>query len=341
MQDQIRTVIAIVTCVALLVGCSQKSATGTYVGKFSDAAVLLEVVQTADGRLTGKYIQLQIRETGALESFSAPISGVVDDSLLSLELHPTAPLAPSLTVSGALHNNSIKLQFEASESKIETQELKLAPVSEFEAHASKIRELSTTLMAQVAETRRQAQEAAANAKREADVRMSRANAVRDIDAVLRSASAFNVKYEEYLPRFTKVEKRYNEITEKMQAMLERERQTNSSFGRGQISFQIDGATGFSGPTESAHGNVQSLKSEHASERKTVVAEILRLQSLCQSIEGYESNFINACTRLFADRKRFDNLNERMDAAFDKAEGWYQAAKKKQAVIAEEAKRLEE
>jgi len=51
---------------------------GTYVGKGTNGAYLVQIVQTSDGHLTGRYAQVLLQAGGRLQEVNASISGASD-----------------------------------------------------------------------------------------------------------------------------------------------------------------------------------------------------------------------------------------------------------------------
>jgi hypothetical protein len=75
---------------------------GTYVGKGANGAFLVQIVQTSDGHLTGRYAQVLLQGGSKLEEMNASITGASDGHTVALMIKPTEVLAGSLSLSGTL-----------------------------------------------------------------------------------------------------------------------------------------------------------------------------------------------------------------------------------------------
>jgi len=80
----------IVLCVLLVTGtpASADGISGTYVEKGSDSALLIQIVETADRHLTGRYEQVILQPDGKLEDMNAVINGAADGQTLVGTLKP-------------------------------------------------------------------------------------------------------------------------------------------------------------------------------------------------------------------------------------------------------------
>jgi hypothetical protein len=75
---------------------------GTYVGKGSNAAFLIQIVETADGHLTGRFEQITLQPDGKLDDMDATIVGAADGQTVVVTIKPAALLAGSLAASGTV-----------------------------------------------------------------------------------------------------------------------------------------------------------------------------------------------------------------------------------------------
>jgi hypothetical protein len=84
---------------------------GTYVGKGSSSAFLVEIVETAGGQLTGRYEQTVLQPTGKLDQMIASIAGASDGQTVVVTIKPnTDQLFPSnITASGTIQGTLLHL----------------------------------------------------------------------------------------------------------------------------------------------------------------------------------------------------------------------------------------
>jgi hypothetical protein len=100
-----------VVCVALVLAgpAFADGISGTYVGKGVNSAFLVQIVQTTDGHLTGRYAQVLLQASGKLEEMNALIAGASDGHTVALTINPTELLSGSLSLSGTLEGSLLHL----------------------------------------------------------------------------------------------------------------------------------------------------------------------------------------------------------------------------------------
>jgi hypothetical protein len=82
---------------------------GTYVASSPDAAFLLQIVETTDGQLTGRYEDVALKPSGELADNNAALSGAVNGGTVVATLKPTELLSASITVSGTFDGKTLHL----------------------------------------------------------------------------------------------------------------------------------------------------------------------------------------------------------------------------------------
>ena len=61
---------------------------GTYVGKGSNSAFMVQVVETTGGQLTGRYEQTVLKPDGKLERMTVSITGASDGQTVVVTIKP-------------------------------------------------------------------------------------------------------------------------------------------------------------------------------------------------------------------------------------------------------------
>jgi len=94
----------------LLFGCSQPSATGTFVTGDTSSVVKVELVETADGNLNGSVSVAQIDfANDEVKITSKSISGVVSDGKITAQILPNGWGAASHTLDMTLENDILTM----------------------------------------------------------------------------------------------------------------------------------------------------------------------------------------------------------------------------------------
>jgi len=70
---------------------------------------LLQVVQTADGQLTGRYEQVVLQNGGKVARMVASVTGASDGHTIVVNIKPTELLSGSITASGVVDGSIVRL----------------------------------------------------------------------------------------------------------------------------------------------------------------------------------------------------------------------------------------
>ena len=79
---------------------------GTYVGKGDNIAVLIQIVQTNDGNLTGRYEQVVLQPNGKIDDMNAAIVGATDGQTVAVTINPNGFLTGNIVVSGTIQRHA-------------------------------------------------------------------------------------------------------------------------------------------------------------------------------------------------------------------------------------------
>jgi len=296
--------------VAAAIVASGASSTGTYVGGDASSAILLQVVETGEGRIQGGLtITTMDKPSGRIRAESLPVNGVSDKDQLSLQLN-------GRTVVATARGSVITLNLIATGGSLANVSLTRAPVSEFERRVQALQKQSDAVV----------------------VRNKREKLTKDIDALVRKVEAFRAKVHNDLPRLRSLPDKYEALTTRMQQGLERERVAASQSARSQISFELSVLVD-SGPMEETERTVSFLKRSFEDASKAHRADFDALKRDCSSLRG-EPLVDSACQKLLRVTAVEDPDVRGFPDAVSFVEEQYAAEKIKQKRIAEEAKMLE-
>lgn len=313
MRTILRYVVALLVCLtfAAAPACA-KGISGTYVGKGSDSAFLVRIVQTSDGRLTGHYKQV-VLQGGKLKEMNASITGASDGHTIALNLSPTELLAGSLSLSGTVEGALLHATGGGYGSTL-TLNLTKASEGEFQAAVAEL-----TRQAELANSRRTIQEALPR-----------------VEGLTKQMVAFSQGLPAHLARFGPMERQYRAITEKMRAGLARQR---SIYGDGQAAVardQLAVAINQAGvEANQLHVSVQSSYSDFDSKANASLKLIADMIRLCQSAsttvddEALLSRWRAACRQLIITVPDFQKHVAKLRDAFAQSERVWQEERPKQ------------
>ncbi|NWA05396.1 hypothetical protein [Pseudomonas gingeri] len=107
MESQTRMML-LVPIVLMLVGCFERSVSGTYVAKRESGAELMQLTQTSDGKLVGSLQRVALNTQGALEKLQLNVIGAVDGESLTLTMARVGiPITQNF--SGAVTDSGLEL----------------------------------------------------------------------------------------------------------------------------------------------------------------------------------------------------------------------------------------
>ncbi len=208
---------------------------GTYVGRGTNSAALVQLVETSEGHLAGRYEYFTLHPGGKTEDMHASITGVRDGEMVVLTIKPARIGSTSITASGTCTNGVLQLSGGAQGLNIQ---LNLSKSNEADFRA------------QVAALTRQSDEI--------EQARQRQQLVARIAELTRKLDDFTVKADGFLPNFALVEQRYRLITKNMRGAFA---QARSIYGDGQAFVarnQIYGAISqAAGEAEQLHIMIQS------------------------------------------------------------------------------------
>jgi hypothetical protein len=274
---------------------------GTYVGNGKDIAVLVQLVETGDGHLAGRYEQVVLRPGGKVEDMNATLTGAADTHTVVLTLQPNEFLSGSLTLSGTFQGGLLHLTGGGNGANL-TLNLVKGDEADFRAHVAALTELS-------------AQTNAAQARREANERQAKLEADRlvALQNLTGQMIAFTAKADAALPKFPSREQQYHQFTTRMRAGLAREEAISGGIQAGFARMQLSGAIGQAGgDAVQFHANVRSAYETFKFETDPLLNQSTEASGLCRgahvTAEGDPSPvpepLNGACLRFFAADKDF-------------------------------------
>jgi hypothetical protein len=240
---------------------------GTYVGKNPTSAFLIQIVQTSDGRLTGRYAQITLQADGRLQETNASITGASDGHTVALTIQSTVPQSASLSLSGTVDSSLLHISGGGYSG---TLNLNLSKADEAEYRA------------QVADLTRQAEQINAQHAMES-AKHSLETALTHVESLTTQMATFSAQLPEALAKFPPLNQRYRAITEAMRVGLARQQ---SIYGNDQASVargQLDVAINQAGvEAHQLHISVQSAYTDFNTKSSASLRLVAEMQKTCQT-----------------------------------------------------------
>ena len=303
---------------------------GTYVGKGGNGAFLVQIVETGDGHLTGRYEQVVLQPDGKLDDMNAAITGAADGKTVVVTIKPSEFLSSSLAASGTIEGRLLHLTGGGNGSNLTLNLLK-SDEADFRAQVA----LLTDQGRQINEARARQEAAQRQAKAEADF-------LAGLQNLTQRMSAFTAKADVDLGKFAPLQQRYRRITARMRTALYRERSINGNWqaavARSQIFVAINqtaiGANQINIEVQAAH---QSL--DFSSEG--LLKDAVDASRGCASAHNDAANDPgppgeaarnSACLRFFEAAKQFQKRVAALREAFARLNGVWTTERREQDAI---------
>jgi hypothetical protein len=313
---------------------SAKDLSGTYIGKASNGAFLVQLVETGDGHLTGRYEQVLLQPGGKIDDMNAVITGAVDGQTVVVTIKPSEFLSGTIAASGTIEGRLLHLSGGGNGGSLNLNLLRSDEV-DFRAQVAVLTEQAR----QINNARLQQEAAQRQAKIEAD---QRAN----LQSLTQRMIVFTTKADATLPKFAPMEQRYHDITQRMRGALAREQSIygggQASVARGQISVAINQAAiqanqihiGVGASYQTFDFDIGQLNRESAGASQGCRGAHVATDTAPVPVK-YEARNA-ACLRFFDVTKDYEQRVSDLRAAFSKAETIWSAERREQDQIVQES-----
>ncbi len=307
---------AVAIVIAGSVPAQAASISGTYVGKGPDMAVLLQLVETSDGQLTGRYQQVRLLAGPKIDQFNATVKGSVGGETVVLEVKPTELLAGTIIMSGTIASSGLRLTGGGNGI---TVDLPLSKASEAEFRN------------QVAAFSSQIFQITAARSLESDIKQ--------LEAVLKRMTVFSSHVDTELKKFPPIRERFQAQTRAMSNALAKQQFAfqigRTLVSRGQINVAINQANV---EFEQMHVSLQTARADFESKSGQLLQEAVAFHKKCQDPSRLEKVAPSAeawkslCLKLPSVGRDFAPQLKRMVDAFGQTEAAWQEESRKQALI---------
>jgi hypothetical protein len=316
---------ALALCAELMIAGAvyAEGISGTYVGKDPTSAFLIQIVQTSDGRLTGRYAQVTLQADGKFQETNASITGASDGHTVALTIQSTVPLSGSLSLSGTVEGAILHVSGGGDGG---TLDLNLSKTDE------------TDYRAQIADLTLQAEQINAKHAMES-AEHSLGAALTRVDTLTTQMATFSAQLPSALAKFSPLNQRYRAITEAMRGGLVRQQ---SIYGDGQASVargQLDVAINQAGvEANQLHNSAQSAYTDFNIKSSASLQLVAELQKTCQTANAkiddaaLLARWNTACLKFTTTIPDFQKNIGVLRDAFSRTEGVWQEERVKQELL---------
>ena len=310
------------------------SASGTYVGKASNGAYLVQIVQTDGGHLSGRYEELVLQPEGKVRDLNAGLTGEINDQTIVLTMKPNELLAGSITLSGSLEHGHLHLSGGANGGSM-TLDLQRADEASFRMQMAVLNGQAAKIVDYRARFEAAQKRAQAQAERLAQ-----------LQALVQRMTTDISKIDAVLPTFGPAETSYRQSTELMRRGLSREQgilgSGQAAVSRSQLAIAINQA---SIQVDQIHTNWQNNYRNFAASYGQLAPQIRDFEQSCGAsppavMPAEQDAWKSACARFADIDKPFQDRISSVKTAFGKLENVWADERPQQEQIVQAARSAE-
>lgn len=326
----------------VLVACAQPSMTGTYAAKDAGGLVMVDLVQSENGALTGRLEALSVKPDGQVSDDTAGLTGMRDKDAVSLSIKANSFLSVTKQLSASIDGGSLTVTFPGASAL----KLDRVSMSQFVADATALRTAAAEKAKQVM-AQQQAAEAArkAGAQLQADEQRRHSEQEQLADYLPKLAGAmdgFAASASRLNESGPKVVASYDHVTKGMEELLTREQsvagQDRYVVMRGQMSVALSQR---SIGTDQFHNDVERRSRDLTNAIGQIETGIQAALTRCQSPSAVSSPLlIMRCKELSARVDAHRNRAKSALATMAELESHYLATAARQRIIVRSSEEAE-
>ena len=297
---------------------------GTYVAKYANQVIMMQLVEGANRTLTGRMTQTDLSPVGAIAQDDREVTGTYDGRTIVVTVAPTGTSSAGLTASGALENGVIRLSGKGSGRSLDVKLLK-AEETEYQTAVALLR-----LRAAAIDSEKKKQAFFGR------LATFQARVVRD-----------RAKMDELLGRLSAgtFEQKFQEVTLWMRNAHSRQRAIygdgQSSVSRAQIDVAINQAAI---RAANLHDDVQKAWNDIFTEIQSLIRDYSDVMGACKSVIAATnttptSELAAKCKSLAGNAELFKSRSDALSAKFTAIEKVWADERSQQQMIVQAADRL--
>lgn len=285
--------------------------TGLYLGRTSNGYIALQLVETKDGGIVGRYRQVAVTENGPKPDFDSPVSGAVQDDKVVGRIERPWNQGSVIAFSGARTSSGIRISGgDGLQGNLvsSTDRDEQANISDLMSRAK-----------QVATVNR-----AAKAQEDAEKRAK--SGLANIDAALKEAEGFRARGAQTVSALGKVPAYYEAVTARHEKLAARARTLPDGVARSQASIAMTQLTvqellGTNVKVEQSQSSAKAARDRLA--QRLAVAKTTCAQRLPNGT--HEAEYLSKCPLVAAAAVAAGNLSNEMETLLKRLDVGFKTA----------------
>lgn len=305
---------------------------GTYVGKGDNIAVLIQIVQTNDGNLTGRYEQVVLQPNGKIDDMNAAIVGATDGQTVAVTINPNGFLTGNIVVSGTIQGGMLHITGGGNGSNLTLNLLK-SDEAEFRSQVAilnkKANEINDFRM------RLDAEKSATEARER--IEQQKRDFIGKANELIQSMQDKNKRIDKALEYLLQKEAQYHAIMSKARSYLERV-QRLPGYNNGNLRNQVIAAMNKGvADTNHIYSEVQYVKDSYRTNIMPILEELAQATHNCPA----QDEMVNdACHKLHDPGEAFRAKCKAVVDVLNRLEKTYQTEQAEQLTIISKASQIQ-
>lgn len=214
MKGKLR-ILALVLVVLAGTACNASRVSGTYVAHTRTFAEMLQLTQTADGKISGVLSTVELKQDGSVDSKQTSVTGTADSGQLTLTFPSPLSFISGTSLAGTISESAIHLQ-SVSNGQVSTEEFVRGTPDEFNRYTAELKTkgegiaLSTKLL----------------------------NGAQELREAVHNAEGWIANAKMHVGRIPNAKTQYDKIEDDMNSLLACEQVTSNAVIRSQISVAL-------------------------------------------------------------------------------------------------------
>jgi hypothetical protein len=295
------------------VGRADSGLSGVYVANGPTFALMLQLVAADDGRLSGRYEQVALRQDGGLDDMNGSVTGLGSGASVVVTIKPDGILTTPFTASGQLESGVLKLSSGIAQDSLNIQ-AKKGGLDDFRSEVTALNMRARQIIFD---------------RQQRKIAEERAEINTQLTALASQMQEFLSKTPMPNGGFSKAEGMMRDYTARMERGLERERSIVGGWQASTARSQVNAAIStVSGQAVNYNGSLENYVRSSLWNAERLQADWIKL---AQSCDG--SNPIPTCSQAKETYTQFRARVDQIRRAFAHAESvWQEEQKKQQSII---------
>lgn len=310
------------SAILLVASCGQPSISGQYVFADDDEAVLLQLVETPDKKLSGQFDITTLNDKGKIESRQMQVEGATGGNIVTLTTKPSSFFDGKIGFTGKVEGSKISFTSSGASFEVTKQNSKV-----YQKAVSALEDTSKAQLQKIA-----------LAKEQEEKQRQTANYVAQLNDMSMRLREETKAVSQHIEAVKKADAAYPAISAKMSQILQAKRTEPDSYKRNQMDYQLNQGTYSTNQVTWQFENSADFAEDQTAK---YVAKVAPAIESCLSVPLEIAELRSACDNLNASAPPFKARIDELLGLVKKTKATYEAESARQKAIITEADKIED